>query len=157
MDTDQEAMTITNDPLRQVGAMLRLLRILDQRIRSASPATGSLAELSVLGQVRQGMTLPSQVARALRMDPARVTHLVDSVVADGALTRTPDPEDRRCWRLSLTAAGETRLEAGKAGLRAALEPILASLAPEERAALGTGLLALRRVLDEEPPQAKIEN
>ncbi|MGH2409250.1 MAG: MarR family winged helix-turn-helix transcriptional regulator [Chloroflexota bacterium] len=134
------------DALWQVGAMLRLLRAVDQQIRVASPAALSLAELSVLSQVRQGQTLPSQIARALAIDPARVTHLVSRLVAAGALTRTLDPSDRRCWRLGVTDTGTALIESGRGSMQAALEYLLACLTEEERTALSAGLAGVRRVL-----------
>ncbi|HVA91197.1 MAG TPA: MarR family transcriptional regulator [Chloroflexota bacterium] len=142
----EEAGTV-NDALRQVGTMLRLLRALDQELRLETPATLSLAELSVLSQVNQGTGLPSQVARALRMDPARVTHLVDRLVTADALTRTPDPTDRRCWRLALTSAGAQHLVDGRARIRDVLERLLDGLTADERAGLSAGLLGVRRLLD----------
>ncbi|HEY8285651.1 MAG TPA: MarR family transcriptional regulator [Chloroflexota bacterium] len=141
------------DALWQVGAMLRLLRAVDQQLRVASPEALSLAELSVLSQVRQGRTLPSRIARALGADPARVTHLVRGLVGAGALTRTLDPSDRRCWRLGVTRAGEALLETGRDSVQAALESILVLLTEEERAALSVGLAGVRRVLTPEAVSA----
>ena|ERR1035437_5850016 len=146
----QELRPPANDALWQVGTVLHLLRALDQQLRAAAPDAASLAELSVLSRIAQGLELPSQVARALRMDPARVTHVVDRLVTIGALTRTIDPADRRCWRLSLTESGTTYLEEGRASIRAALEVLLVGLADDERAAFSAGLVGVRRVLDELP-------
>ncbi|HXT37858.1 MAG TPA: MarR family transcriptional regulator [Chloroflexota bacterium] len=134
------------DALWQVGAMLRLLRAVDQQLRAATPPALSLSELSVLSQVRQGRTLPSQIARALGADPARVTHLVSRLVAAGALTRTLDPSDRRCWRLGVTGHGEMLLDAGRDSMQAALKSLLACLTDEERTAMSVGLAGVRRVL-----------
>jgi DNA-binding MarR family transcriptional regulator len=130
--------------------MLHLLRALDQRLRGPEPDAASLAELSVLSRVAQGVELPSQVARALRMDPARVTHVVDRLVTLGALTRTIDPADRRCWRLGLTESGMTYLAEGKENIRAALEALLVGLTDDERAAFSAGMVGVRRVLDALP-------
>ncbi len=146
----QELRPLANDALWQVGAMLHLLRALDQQLRSVGPDAASLAEVSVLSRVAQGHELPSQVARALRMDPARVTHLVDRLVTIGALTRAVDPADRRRWRLGLTEIGLTYLEAGRESIRAALETLLAGLTEHERAAFSAGMVGVRRVLDELP-------
>ncbi|HVC82466.1 MAG TPA: MarR family transcriptional regulator [Chloroflexota bacterium] len=134
------------DALWQVGAMLRLLRAVDQQLRIASPGALSLAELSMLSQVRQGRILPSQLARALGADPARVTHLVSRLVAAGALTRTLDPSDRRCWRLAVTDHGLALLDAGRDSMQTALESLLAHLTEEERSAMSVGLAGVRRVL-----------
>ena len=134
------------DALWQVGAMLRLLRAVDQQLRVASPEALSLGELSVLSQVRQGRILPSQIARALGADPARVTHLVSRLVAADALTRTLDPADRRCWRLAITDHGVALLESGRVSMQTALESLLVCLTDEERSAMSVGLAGVRRVL-----------
>ena len=146
----QERKPLAYDALWQVGAMLHLLRALDQHLRSAGPDAASLAEVSVLSRVAQGFELPSQVARALRMDPALVTHLVDRLVTIGALTRTVDPTDRRRWRLGLTEIGQTYLDVGKESIRSVLETLLVGLTDDERAAFSAGLVGVRRVLDELP-------
>jgi DNA-binding MarR family transcriptional regulator len=146
----QERKPLANDALWQVGAMLHLLRALDQQLRSAGPDAASLAEVSVLSRVAHGFELPSQVARALRMDPARVTHLVDRLVTLGALTRAIDPADRRRWRLGLTERGLAYLAEGKEHIRAALDTLLVGLTDDERASFSAGLVGVRRVLDELP-------
>lgn len=151
----QDPVMSAADALRQVGTLLRLVRALDQHLHVAAPDAASLAEMSVLSQVDHGVDLPSQVARALRMDPARVTHLVERLVTGGSITRTVDPEDRRCWRLRLTEAGKERLETDRGAVRAAMEALLAGLEVEERAALSTGLGAVRRVLDALPPNGVV--
>lgn len=148
---DRGHSAVAPDPLRQAGTLVLLVRAMDQQLRAAtSPDTLSLAELSVLGQVDRGVDLPSQVARALRMDPARVTHVVDRLVAHGSLTRAVDPEDRRRWRLRLTERGSQSLSDGRADMRAAMERLLDGLTPEEREGLEQGIAGVRRVLDALP-------
>ena len=112
-----------------------------------------IAELGVLAQIDRGVDLPSQVARALRLDPARVTHLTDRLVARGYIERTIDPQDRRCWRLHLTALGAQRLAEGRGDVSVAMETLLDGLSEEERAGLIRGLEGVRRVLGTLPPIA----
>ena len=47
----------------------------------------------------------SEVAGLLAVSPASVTGRVDRLEAQGLVTRTLDPEDRRSWRITLTDAG----------------------------------------------------
>src|SRR3954447_17943584 len=100
------------DALRSAGTLLRLVRTIDQQLRTTSARDDALSitELGVLGQIDRGIDLPSQVARSLRIDPARVTHLTDRLVEQGYITRDADPRDRRRWRLQLTVGGGERLE-----------------------------------------------
>jgi len=87
------------------------------------------------------------VARALRLDPARVTHITDRLVAQGYIERTVDEADRRRWRLRLTASGRTRLKAGQNHVVASIDHLLAGLSDDERAGFLRGLEGVRRVLD----------
>jgi DNA-binding MarR family transcriptional regulator len=143
----QDSVSTRADALREVGTLVLLLRAIDQRLRSGSgPDALTLAELGVLGQVARGSDSPSIVARTLRLDPARVTHLVDRLVEHGSITRGVDADDRRRWRLQLTAHGSESLAEGRATTRAAMEALLEGLTAEERDGLALGLEGARRVL-----------
>ena len=134
------------DALRLAGTLLLLVRALDQRLR-LSGETLALTDISVLHQIDRGVDLPSLVARALRLDPARVTQITDRLAAKGYLERTADQVDRRCWRLHLTEAGAQRLDEGRAALRTAMGTLLDGLSEEEQAGLVGGLEGARRALD----------
>lgn len=143
-----DSVATTPDALRLVGTLLRLVRTVDQRFRAAGDASSlTLTELSVLGRIGRDVTLPSQIARTLRLDPARVTHVTDRLVSHGYVSRELDPDDRRCWRLRLTPEGDACLEQGRANARAAMETLLNGLSEDERADLYNGLEGARRVLD----------
>ena len=136
------------DALRGAGTIVLLARTLDQQLRlSAAPDAPTFADLSVLRQIERGVDLPSQVARALRLDPARVTHITDRLVAQGYIERTVDAADRRRWRLRLTATGCARLKAGQGHVVASMDQLLAGLSGDERAGFLHGLEGVRRVLD----------
>jgi DNA-binding MarR family transcriptional regulator len=142
--------THSTDPLRSLGTLILLVRTLDQRLRTATATATvdlTITELGVLGQIERGADLPSLVARALRLDPARVTHIVDRLAAHSYVERAADPSDRRRWRLRLTAAGAARLAQGRADLRAVMEALLGGLPAEERAGLIACLEGVRRLLD----------
>jgi DNA-binding MarR family transcriptional regulator len=135
------------DALRVAGGLLLLVRALEQQLRAgASPDALGLKDLGVLGQIERGVDQPSLLARTLRLDPARVTHVTDRLVTQGYVRRTIDEADRRRWRLYLTPQGEQRLHEGRAEVRAAMETLLCELDVEERVALSQGLEGVRRVL-----------
>jgi DNA-binding MarR family transcriptional regulator len=140
-------MSTRPDALYYAGTLLRLVRALDQRLRAATgPDPLTTTELSVLGHIDHGVDLPSLLARTLRLDPARVTHVADRLVARGYIGRAVDARDRRCWRLHLTPLGRQRLEEGRADIRAAMESLLGGLSEEERAGLLRGLEGVRRLV-----------
>jgi DNA-binding MarR family transcriptional regulator len=94
--------------------------------------------LAVLGR-RPGLTA-KQIAEATEMDKVAVSRAVTRLVARRRLAATPDPDDARRQKLSLTAAG--------LALHAKIAPIaldterrlLSTLGPHDRAQLD-GLLA----------------
>ena len=137
------------DGLRLVGTLILLVRSLEQQLRQAPGAdTLAISDLGVLGQIDRGIDCPSHLARSLRLDPARVTHLTDRLVTLGYVTRASDPADRRRWLLSLTPSGAARLADGRVQTLAAVDAMLADLTEEERGALTLGVSSIRRVLDE---------
>ncbi len=150
--TTEATVSTAPDPVREAGTLLLLVRVVDQHLRLAtSPNVVSIAELSVLGSIERGVDSPSLVARTLKMDPARVTHVVDALVEDGALTREVDAADRRRCRLALTVQGMRKLSEGKDTLRTAMEAALSGLSAEERQAFSLGIAGLRRELQAQSP------
>lgn len=134
------------DPFRLAGTLLLLVRSLAHEFREAQ-GDMDLADLSVLRQIERGHDLPSAVARALRIDPGRVSRIVDSLEKSGYVARRQDPDDRRCWHLHLTPEGEDRLTRGKDEIRAAMSSLLRGLSDKDLAALERGLESVRRELD----------
>lgn len=74
---------------------------------------------------------------------------------EGILTRVPDPSDGRATLVDLSDLGREQLAQHRAAGAAAIEPLLAGLSPDQRAALGTAMGTLSDLLDsstERPPQ-----
>lgn len=139
------------DALRLAGTLIILVRALEQQVRVVSGADAlTLTDIGVLGQIDRGVELPSQIARALRLDPARVTHVTDRLVAHGYIARAVDPTDRRCWRLQLTDMGRQRLADGRRDVAASMERLLEELSPTERDQLVEALEGVRRHLADLP-------
>lgn len=137
------------DALSTARTYIRLVRLLEQQTRSETneePLT--LTEMGVLGQIERGQTLPSMIARALALDPARVTRITDHLFTLGYVRRESDPDDRRRCPLRLTDAGAERLERGRLQFSSAMAAILSGLTDEELAALRVGTDGLTRVLDD---------
>src|SRR5579884_4317941 len=139
--------TEPSDTFRMTGTLLLLVRSLEHRLREHSPDDLALADLSVLRQIQRGRDLPSAVARALQLDPGRVSRIVDGLVGRGYISREQDAVDRRCWHLSLTEAGKARLDMGRDDIRATMNDLLSGLSKPDRQALEMGLEAVRRDLE----------
>lgn len=86
-----------------------------------------LAETSEVSQ--------QDMANAMDIDRSEVVRLIDSLEKAGLVTRTRDPEDRRKYRLAITAAGNRLREETDAKIFAATDNLLARLTPAERETL----------------------
>ena len=76
-----------------------------------------------------------EMANAMDIDRSEVVRLVDSLENAGLVTRTRDPEDRRKYRLAMTAAGDRRRVEMDNEIFAATDVLLARLTPQERETL----------------------
>jgi len=145
------AVATVPDALRLSGTLLLLVRALDGRVRAIGQGDGlTVTDIGVLGRIGRGVALPSKIAREMRLDPARVTHLADRLVERGYVERAVDPDDRRCWRLNLTAPGRERLAAGRSDVTEAMEELLVGLDADARAGLFEAMEHVRGALDALP-------
>ncbi|MFI0259282.1 MarR family winged helix-turn-helix transcriptional regulator [Streptomyces sp. NPDC017056] len=104
------------------------------------------AVLSAVGEL--GPVSQAELGRSTGIDPKDMVAVVNDLQADGLVTRTPDPKDRRKNAVGISPAGERRLRrTEKLGDRAN-EELTAALTPAEREQL---MALLARVA--EPGQA----
>jgi len=91
--------------------LIRFLRASDGRIREAGLTPSQY--LLLLGvraaPSKLGPTI-GEIAAYLILKHHSVVELVDRAAAGGLVKRTPDPDDGRVVRLSLTAVGRNRLD-----------------------------------------------
>jgi DNA-binding MarR family transcriptional regulator len=89
-------------------AVLHASSVLESRLESKLSDVGlSLAKLAALNRLTEaGESLPlGQLAERLSCVKSNVTQLVDRLEADGLVSRTGDPNDRRSRLAVLTDAG----------------------------------------------------
>src|SRR5580658_6758294 len=98
-------------PLSVVGLLFRLApRLVDLIDLGARDYGLGFARGRVLWALRDsGPVLMRALSDALGVSPRTVTGLVDSLEADGWVTRSPHPADRRATIISLTPASEVTL------------------------------------------------
>ena len=80
---------------------------------AAGVTTAQAAVLAVVaGESAKGAQGPTQktVAASLGLNESAVTAMANRLIALGYLAREKDPQDRRAWRLALTADGEAAIE-----------------------------------------------
>src|SRR5436189_1616595 len=97
-------------------AVLHASGVLESRVESRLSEVGlSLAKLAALHHLsRAGESLPlGQLAERLACVKSNVTQLVDRLEADGLVTRSHDPADRRSRLAVLTGKGRQACALGK--------------------------------------------
>lgn len=86
------------------------------------------------------------IARDLNVSPAAASQAVDRLVACGLLERTPDPNDRRAVRLSLSPKGEALVLHHEQRSTALLADLLSDVPPSDFAAFARVLASFSDAL-----------
>src|SRR5207249_7541014 len=108
-----------------------------------------------------------EVAAGVGVAQPSATETLDKLVRSGLVERTPDCNDRRVVRNTLTPAGRDMIERPWEARRAVLASALRDAAPHERTAIERGLALLCETLersaglsdvatDRHPPEKKEE-
>ena len=80
----------------------------------------------------RGPASQAALGRSGGIDPSDMVALVNDLVARGLVARTPDPADRRRNVVTITAAGQRRLEQLDAAVAELQDDLLAPLTASER-------------------------
>jgi DNA-binding MarR family transcriptional regulator len=110
-------------------------RMVENRLDNALADHGlSIAKFGVLKTLAQaGEPLPlGQIADRLACVRSNITQLIDRMEAEGLVKRSPDPEDRRSIRASLTEEGDRRYAAGVEEESRVERELFGGLLPEEQ-------------------------
>jgi len=127
-------------------AIARIARRLRQQAGSGMEASPTL--VAALATVeKDGPLTPSALASAERIQRPTATRVVAKLEAAGLVTRTPDPDDGRVWRVAITAEGRTLLKRIRSRKNQYLAKQLRRLEPEELATLAQATRILERLLD----------
>ena len=139
-------------PLQVLSRVSRLARHLD-RARRAAFAGHDLEpwEFDVLAALRrQGPPYelsPGALLRTTLVTSGTMTNRVDKLEEAGLVHRRRDPEDKRGMLVTLTAAGQTRVDAALADLLESEQALLAGLPEDSRQTLADLLRILLAPLD----------
>jgi DNA-binding MarR family transcriptional regulator len=122
-----------------VGQLVRRLR---------SENLFPLTQTWVLGRLdREGPASVSDLAQALRVRPQSMAQTVGDLEAESMVERNPDPGDRRRALVSLTEAGQARIEADRAAREGWLVKALEELPDEERETIERSVEILNRLAE----------
>jgi DNA-binding MarR family transcriptional regulator len=139
-------------PMQVLSRISRLARHLDRERRAAFAAHDLEPwEFDVLAALRrQGPPYelsPGALLRATLVTSGTMTNRIDRLEQAGLVRRRPDPNDKRGVLATLTAAGQSRVDAALAGLLEAEQALLADLPESSRRTLTDLLRAILAPLD----------
>ena len=139
-------------PLQVLSRVSRLARHLDRARRSAFADHGLEPwEFDVLAALRrQGPPYelsPGALLRTTLVTSGTMTNRIDRLKEAGLVRSRPDPEDKRGMLVTLTAAGQTRVDAALADLLESEQALLAGLPEDSRQTLAGLLRILLAPLD----------
>ena len=106
---------------------------------------------------RHGRVNLSGLASGIRVTPANVTGIVDRLVEQGLLTRTPDPDDRRVSWLSVTDRGKTLINDLREGRVQEMRRILDKLTEEELSTVARSFELVARAAEVSEGKEPFEN
>jgi DNA-binding MarR family transcriptional regulator len=82
---------------------LRMHRLLNDRMRNQG---ASLSQLKLLLFIERSVSIRAiDISEAFGYAPRTVTEAIDALERDGLILRTPDPNDRRAKRITITDEG----------------------------------------------------
>jgi DNA-binding MarR family transcriptional regulator/ribosomal protein S18 acetylase RimI-like enzyme len=131
----------------------RVIGALDEHL-TESPF--SLAEARVLYEIAaRGRTTGSELAKALSLDRAYLTRILQGFAGKELVSSSPIPGDRRLSALALTPDGERAFADLQAGAEAAVAKLLAPLPPSDRRRLADAMWTIRTLLGDDVPGAAV--
>lgn len=121
------------------------MRLGERRVRAFGFSVG---QLPVLYLLRDGSAKSQRdLARAAKIEQPSMAQILARMERDGWIRRTPDPDDGRSHRVSLTKAALAKLPAARAALDAGSAEVLAGFSATETATLLKLLRRLNHNLD----------
>lgn len=110
---------------------LRMHRLFDRRMAASG---ASLARTKMMMFIdREGPVRAADIAELFSLAPRTVTEALDSMERAGLVERSPDPQDRRAKRVTITDVGKSAIAASEPERLALIEEVFGILTVEERA------------------------
>jgi DNA-binding MarR family transcriptional regulator len=142
------------DEQRSSAALLLALlgHVAMRRLRDAHVAHGlTPRQFHLLCLLRErGGVGQRELGQTLEIDPSILVTMLNPLEQEGLIARSRAADDRRCHIVSLTSAGERRLECAAQAQLEAEDQLFAGLAPERREQLRGLLVELQEQLAGDP-------
>jgi DNA-binding MarR family transcriptional regulator/ribosomal protein S18 acetylase RimI-like enzyme len=131
----------------------KVIGVLDEHLTASS---FSLAEARVLYEIAsRGHTTGTELAKALGLDRAYLTRILQGFAGRDLVSYAPIPGDRRQNAIALTADGDQAFAELQAGAAAAVGRLLAPLPAADRRRLADAMWTIRTLLGDELPAAPV--
>jgi DNA-binding MarR family transcriptional regulator len=143
--------TLTSDTT-ELAARLRIVLVRTARRLRQHGDTGLSPSLTaaLIAVARHGPLTPSELADAERVKRPTATRFVHCLEQAGLVSRDPDPEDGRSYRVAVTPTGSGLLASAACRKDAYLARGLRTLESDELDTLERAAAILERLLEEDP-------
>lgn len=132
-----------------LGALLRgYLKLSSEALGDLPGGARGFQVLSVAASNSCGNQ--AAIAESTGLDRTVLTYLIDDLEKAGLVTRTPDPNDRRSRRVTLTDAGAERLAALTTRMNQVEDRLLGGLPADDAASLRDIVVRAAHSLDDDP-------
>jgi DNA-binding MarR family transcriptional regulator len=132
-----------------LGALLRgYLKLSAEALGDLPGGARGFQVLSIAGS--GSCSNQAAIAESTGLDRTVLTYLIDDLEKAGLVVRTPDPNDRRSRRVTLTDAGERRLAELTSRMNQVEDRLLAGLPDDEADSLRATVARAAHALGEEP-------
>ena len=133
----QERPDLDASPMGVFGRLSRAERLLGRSLAEASSRFGiNRGEFDVLATLRRAgepyALTPTELFRSMMLSSAAMTNRLDRLEERGLVRRSPDPDDRRGVRITLTEEGLDLIEGAVEAHVEAEEGLLGALSGEDR-------------------------
>ncbi|GAA4227073.1 MarR family winged helix-turn-helix transcriptional regulator [Actinomadura meridiana] len=118
--------------LSRVAHMLTRFRQHDRTVVAAGVPVDRAAVPLLRVLAEEGPMRPGEMAARLAVEAPHVTRQLQRLEAAGYVERVPDPDDRRCLRVTLSRAGADAVESIRASGRRWISDALADWSPDDR-------------------------
>lgn len=136
----------------ELAARLRVVLLRTSRRLRCQGGTGLSPSLTnaLIAVARRGPLTPSELAEGEQVKRPTATRLIACLEEAGLVSRDPDPDDGRSYRVRVTRPGASLLASAACRKDAYLARGLGGLEVEELATLDRAADLLERLLDEDP-------
>lgn len=134
------------------GDLLReVARLYVRAQRAAADCCGTTAtQCQMLVELDKAGAIPmSELGTRLSLEKSWVSRAVDTLVDEGLVTKTPNPQDARSWLLGLTPVGKRRCRALNVQLDGHAERLMDRFTRAEQDTVNQGLALILRALRED--------